>query len=121
MNLAVLIGHLSSPAQVRTLESGSTLVSLHVTVAGEPGQRADSIPVAWFDPPAWAADLDEGEQVVVVGRVRRRFFGRPVTQTRTEVVAESVVKARRTKQAAALVDRALGRLDDAVRIEAPAC
>jgi hypothetical protein len=61
----------------------------------------------WYDAPASAEDYDVDEKVVVVGRVRRRFFrGAGGTQTRTEVVAEAVVPSRQSKRAGAAMEKA---------------
>ena len=112
-NVALLIGRLARPAEPRDLPSGDRLVQYEVTIPSETG-RAESVPVVWFDAPASACDYDVDEKVVVVGRVRRRFFqagGR--TQSRTEVVADAVVLARQTKRANAAVDKARQRLVDA--------
>lgn len=110
MNVVVLLGALSRPAQLRTLASGSSLVGLEVSIA-RPGERTETVPVVWPDAPAHAATLDVGEQVVVVGRVRRRFFrAGGSTQSRTEVVAEAVVKARRAKRSRELVAQAAERM-----------
>ncbi|MFZ4720760.1 MAG: single-stranded DNA-binding protein [Ilumatobacteraceae bacterium] len=96
MNHVVLIGHLSSTPQVRTLTSGSELWSLEVSTAADDGTTW-SVPVAWFDPPtppAW----EVGDEVVVVGGVRRRFFQTTAgTQSRTEVVASSVTPKRASR------------------------
>jgi single-strand DNA-binding protein len=100
-NLAVLVGRLARPAEERELPSGDRLVSYEVTVPRESG-RAESVPVVWFDAPASAATLDVDEKVVVVGRVRRRFFrAGGSTQSRTEVVADKVVptRSKRARQA----------------------
>jgi single-strand DNA-binding protein len=105
-NVAVIVGRLARPAEERELPSGDRLVSYEVTVPRENG-KAESIPVVWFEAPGSAATLDVDEQVVVVGRVRRRFFqaaGR--TQSRTEVVADSVVPTRQAKRARASFERA---------------
>lgn len=107
MNVVIIRGRLCRPPEARTLASGDSLVSYQVTVprAGEP---AESVPVAWIGAPASAADLDVDEQVVVVGRVRRRFFrAGGVTQSRTEVVADRVVPVRHQVRAAAAVAGAL--------------
>ncbi len=65
--------------------------------------------------PASAGDHDVDERMLVVGRVRRRFFrSAGGTQSRTEVVAEAVVNARHTKRAAAALDRAQARLTEAL-------
>ncbi len=108
MNVVVLHGTLSSTPVLRTLTSGSVLASLEVTTAVE-GASA-SVPVAWFDPPA-ELGLDNGDEVVVTGVVRRRFFrSGGSTQSRTEVVATQVVPATKRRQARAAVARAVAAL-----------
>jgi len=98
INLVVLEGLLAKPAQHRELPSGSRLLTLEVTVRRAEGP-AEPVPVAWFDAPAWASALDEGSPVVVIGRVRRRFFrAGGATQSRTEVVAERVLRATDVKR-----------------------
>jgi single-strand DNA-binding protein len=105
-NVAVLIGRLARPAEPRNLPSGDPLVQYEVTIPSETG-RAESVPVVWYDAPASAGDYDVDEKVIVVGRVRRRFFqAGGSTQSRTEVVAEAVVPARQAKRARAAVDKA---------------
>lgn len=117
MNVVVLQGRLARPAELRVLPSGDSLVGLEVTVA-RAGAKAETVPVVWPGAPAAAADLDVGAPVVVVGRVRRRFFrSGGATQSRTEVVAEVVVEARKVKRAQALVAQAAARLTET---EAPA-
>jgi len=77
-----------------------------VTIPSDPG-RAESVPVVWYDAPASAEDLDVDERVVVVGRVRRRFFNAGgSTQSRTEVVADAVVRARQGRRVNALLEKA---------------
>lgn len=106
INLVVLEGVLARPAQDVELPSGSRLLSLEVTVRREEGP-AEPVPVAWFDPPAWATALDAGAAVVVTGRVRRRFFrSGGLTQSRTEVVAHRVVRASARSKVAALLSDA---------------
>lgn len=113
-NLVVLRGKLARPAEERELPSGDRLVGLELTVRRSEAERADSVPVVMFEAPASAAALDVDDEVVVVGRVRRRFFRTGGgTQSRTEVVADTVVLARHTKKAAAAVDRALTALKTA--------
>jgi single-strand DNA-binding protein len=112
LNLVVLRGRLARPAEDRLLPSGSRLVALDVTVARADGP-AESVPVAWFDAPAIATSWDVGRQVLVVGRVRRRFFrAGGATQSRTEVVADSVVPASQSKRVRALLDAAAARLEE---------
>ena len=106
LNLVVVEGTLARPAQDVELPSGSRLISLEVTVRRDDGP-AEPVPVAWFDAPAWATSLDAGVGVVVVGRVRRRFFrSGGVTQSRTEVVASRVVRSGASARVRAALDEA---------------
>src|SRR3954451_16236094 len=100
-NVVALVGRLARPPEARELPSGDRLVAYEVTVARE-GERAEGVPVVWFGAPPSAVDHDVDEAVVVVGRVRRRFYrAGGVTQSRTEVVAETLVAARQAKRATA--------------------
>ena len=113
INLVVLEGVLAKPAQYRELPSGSRLLTLEVTVPRDDGP-AEPVPVAWFDAPAWAASLDGGSPVVVIGRVRRRFFrSGGATQSRTEVVAERVLRSTEVKRAQAAMAAAGAALEAA--------
>lgn len=110
-NVVVLVGRLARPALIRQLPSGDSLAEYQLTVPRE-GQRAESVPVVWEQPPAAASTHDTDAEVVVVGRVRRRFFraaGR--TDSRTEVVAEAVVPARQAKKARAMLADAVARIE----------
>jgi single-strand DNA-binding protein len=109
-NLAVLVGTLSRPAELRHLPSGDQVVALEVMIRAE-GRPAESVPVAWTGAPAAAATWPEGAAVLVVGRVRRRFFqaaGR--TQSRTEVVASIAVPTRRAVAAGRALQGAVAAL-----------
>ena len=114
VNVAILRGVCSSPADVRELPSGQTLAQLQVTTSV--GGRGTSVPVAVADPPAWVEDLDAGAEIVVVGHVRRRFFrAGGTTASRVEVPAEHVARARDKRRAPATrrrVDALLAALDD---------
>ena len=113
-NVVVLIGRLARPAETRELPSGDRLVAYEVTV-DRPGERAETVPVVWVGAPASAGDHDVDERMLVVGRVRRRFYrAGGGTHSRTEVVAEAVVNARHAKRAAAALQRAQSRLAEAV-------
>lgn len=106
MNVVALRGRLARPAEQRLLPSGDRLVALELTVH-RAGDKAETVPVVWFDPPASAAALDHDQEVVVVGRVRRRFFrAGGATQSRTEVVADVVVPARQASRARAALAKA---------------
>jgi single-strand DNA-binding protein len=93
INIAILRGVLSSPPECRTLPSGSELVQLQVTTRPDDGV-AVSVPVSVADPPAWVESLDEGDEVVLTGTVRRRFFrAGGVTASRVEVAAAAIARA----------------------------
>ena len=112
MNITVLQGCLSRPPERRELPSGDVLVAYEVTVRHEEGP-SDTVPVVWHGAPASACGLDVGEEVVVTGRVRRRFFrAGGSTQSRTEVVADVVLPARRRKRAAEAVDAAIAQVEE---------
>jgi single-strand DNA-binding protein len=104
LNLAVLRGTCSSPAEVRTLPSGDVLAQLQVTTRVD--ARAVSVPVAVPKPPGWVEDLDTGDEVVVIGYVRRRFFrAGGATASRVEVEAEAVARPRDRRRLAAIQRR----------------
>lgn len=120
MNLVVIAGRLSGPPAEKVLPSGTRIMSMQVTVEGGTG-RADSVPVAWFDPPAVAVELDEGDEIVVLGRVRRRFFRLgATTASRTEVLAERVVPAGRPAAVRTALAAAVERLASALEPDRPA-
>ncbi|CAN5645214.1 hypothetical protein BH20ACT2_BH20ACT2_19720 [soil metagenome] len=111
MNVVVLQGALCREPEERVLPSGDRLVAYEVRVQAV-GRAAETVPVAWLDAPSRAAELAAGEAVVVTGRVRRRFFrAGGVTQSRTEVVADAVIPARRR----ATVRKAVAAALDAIR------
>ena len=109
MNVVVLQGVLSRTPEIRELSSGSTLVSFDVSTPTDEGMA--SVPVAWFDPRTTAV-FDAGDEVVVVGQVRRRFFrSGAATQSRTEVVAQGVVRARQRRAVERLLVNAAQALE----------
>ena len=109
-NLAVLVGVLSRDAEVRTLPSGDHLVALELTIR-PPDGPTDTVPVAWHRAPDEAAAWEAGEELLVTGRVRRRYFrAGGATHSRTEVVAERVVPTRRAATVTRTLEAALGRL-----------
>jgi single-stranded DNA-binding protein len=113
LNLAVLCGPCSGPAEVRVLESGTRLATLAVRCPTGPGadERATSVPVTVWDPPAWVETLAAGDTVVVVGRMRRRFYQRPGgVGSRVDVEAELVGRARDRRR----IDAALRKADEAL-------
>jgi len=114
MNVVVVRGALSRAPQSRYLPSGDRLGTFEVTVR-HPDRPAESVPVVWFDPPDRALRLGPGAEVVVAGRVRRRFFRTPGgTGSRTEVVAHQVLPASQRIRVHGLVDTVVAELTDGV-------
>jgi hypothetical protein len=91
LNVAIVIGNLAKPLEVRRLPSGVSIANFDLVVPQIDG-TPDTVPVALFEPPDEALEWAAGEPLLATGRVRRRFFRvGPSTQSRTEIVAESVV------------------------------
>lgn len=113
MNVVVLRGTLPRDPELRQLKSGSCVLNFDVTTREVEG-RAETAPVAWIEPPAAATSYGAGDDVVVVGTVRRRFFRTPSgIASRTEVVADQVMKASHAKRART----AIGKVADAMRAD----
>lgn len=92
-NVVVVRGVVSSEPRLRELPSGSVVTQLDVTTRG-PALTA-SVPVAVFDR---TVDATAGDEVVVIGYVNRRFFrAGGITQSRTELIAEDVVRVTRKR------------------------
>ena len=118
-NLAVLCGPCSGPVEVRVLESGTRLATLAVRCPAGSGadDRATSVPVTVWDPPTWVEALEAGDAVVVVGRIRRRFYQRPGgVGSRVDVEAESIGRSRDRRR----IDAALRKADDVLEQLGPA-
>ena len=110
LDLAVLVGTLSSDPVHQELPSGSRLVRYEVTVRDR--TPVDTVPVSWLDP-SRPPKLAVGDRVVVVGRVRRRFFrAGGATRSATEVVARAVSRPRARASAEAALADALAVLAD---------
>lgn len=119
VNLVVLEGVLARPADQRVLPSGSRLVTLEVTLRPAEGP-AETAPVAWFDAPAWASELDSETAVVVVGRIRRRFYrAEGGTRSRTEVVAGRVIRRSSAKPVRSALAEACATLEAAAAATGP--
>jgi single-strand DNA-binding protein len=114
VNLAIVRGEVSSPPDVRVLPSEAVLVQLQVTTRLE--TETLSTPVAVWNPPAWVEELEPGTEIVVIGRVRRRFFrAGGATASRVELEADMVARAsdrRRVRAAMRKVNAALETLEE---------
>jgi single-strand DNA-binding protein len=110
-NVVLLRGRVSSEPRLRELPSGSAIVNLEVTTVVDQVSVSVSVPVVVE---AATVDCAAGDEVVVVGTVRRRFFrAGGATQSRTEVLADKVVRASRTRAAQKLIEGVVALLDDA--------
>lgn len=111
LNLAVVCGHLSRAPEEIPLTSGDVLVRYEVTIP-HADQRADTLPVVAISPPVTARRLDAGDQIVVVGRTRRRFWSAGgATRSQVEVLASSVVPARRRAATTRALDGVVATLE----------
>jgi hypothetical protein len=73
VNLCLVRGIASGPPELRTLASGRRLATFALKTHGlEP--PATSVPVAVWDPPAWLEAIDQGDELVIAGCLRRRFY-----------------------------------------------
>lgn len=91
LNLVVLCGKVCAEPEIRRFESGSTLMSLLVTVrVDEPRRRIDVLPVSVWDPQevmeGWIPEV--GDRIWVTGSAQRKFWdGEGGRRTRLEIVA----------------------------------
>lgn len=100
-NVVVLLGTVTSEPARRELPGGRVVVQFDLaTQLDDAGRPATvSVPLAWHDPTAAAlASVVLDARLAVIGSVRRRFFrSGGVTQSRTEVVVDQLVPAKRAK------------------------
>ena len=105
LDLAVVVGRLSSAPVITELPSGSVLYRYEVTARH--GSGTDTVPVAWIDPRR-PPRVTTGDRVTVVGRVRRRFYrAGGATRSATEVLATSVTRTGKNLRAVAALEDAL--------------
>jgi len=115
LNLVVVIGSLAKESQARQLPSGLSLVNFDLLVA-RPDHGPETVPIALFDAPQRAPGWSAGQEMVVVGRVRRRFFRvSGTTQSRTEVVADQVLPVGQKDSVRLALASAASRLDGAAQ------
>jgi hypothetical protein len=114
INLSVVCGACSGPPEIRVLESGTRLATFGVRCpSGGGGEANTSVPVTVWDPAAGIATLEAGTPIVVVGRLRRRFFQRPGgVGSRVDLEAEVVGRARDRRKVAAAHRRAAAALEE---------
>jgi hypothetical protein len=89
MNTVVLHGHVRATPVERKLDSGDVLVSFDLVTPVDPGRT--TVPVVWTSDGSCA--LHEGDELVVIGTVGRRFFrARGTTAWRTDVTATRILE-----------------------------
>lgn len=113
VNLSVVCGPCSGAPEFRVLESGTRLATFGVRCPGGPrDDRTTSVPVTVWDPPAWLETLEAGVPVVVVGRLKRRFFQRPGgVGSRVDLEADLVGRARDSRKIATAYRKAIAALE----------
>ena len=93
VNLSVLRGACSAAPELRILASGARLATLALRCPAGDG-RSTSVPVTVWDPPAWLQRVGAGDELVVLGRSRRRFYRQSGgVGSRVDVEAEVVGRA----------------------------
>ena len=104
MNLVVVQGLVRDQPVARSLPSGQQVISFELAVRTA-DEALESVPIVVFDT---AGALAPDDEVVVIGRVRKRFFSAGgATQSRTEVVAARIVPTRRRAQVTKALDQAI--------------
>lgn len=92
MNVVVIQGVVLNAPVERILGSGEFATSFDVVTESDEGRF--TVPVNWIT--AVKTLLQEGEEVMVCGNVRRRFYrAGGAVQSRTEVLAKQVLNMRR--------------------------
>jgi single-stranded DNA-binding protein len=96
LNLVVLCGRVAIQPELRSFESGASLLRILMTVRTEhPQARVDLIPVIVWDPADELTDgsLAAGDRIWVSGILRRRFWTDADTtnkRSRIEVIGQQV-------------------------------
>jgi single-strand DNA-binding protein len=112
-NVAIVRGACSSAPEIRTLDSGTVLAVVQLTVRSDDGP-ATSVPVVVWDPPAFVERLDVGDELVVLGRVRRRFYRAGASAaSRVEVEASHVAPGSDRRRVRSVFRRARDLLETA--------
>ncbi len=106
LNVVVVGGVVASPQPWE--DQSRRLLRFELVCHGEHGR--ERVPVSWELSPETDGPA-EGSKVLVVGRVRTRFFrSGSATHSRTEVVADAVVSIRKAKLVSTALDGAVERI-----------
>jgi hypothetical protein len=106
MNIAIVRGTVLREPTERTLATGQRVVSIDVNVSYDERPN-ENLEVVWVDPPKNLLVPRQNNEIVAIGRVRRRFFKTANgIASRQEVVAETVLTSRQTSR----INRALAEV-----------
>jgi single-strand DNA-binding protein len=109
MNITILRGALSADPTITDLPNGIRVHNFEVLAPD--GETRHMVPIAWHDP-VRPPRLVQGDEIVVVGVTRRRWFrAGGGSQSRTEVLASSVTRPG-SKGARRAVAAAMGQLSE---------
>ncbi len=96
-SVSLLVGTLSGPPTTRSVASGD--VSEVDLRTARWGDTAGTVSISVVGPAPFFAELSAGDEVVVLGTPRRRFFrSGGLTVSRTEVEAHRVIKRSRRRE-----------------------
>ncbi|HEX7094749.1 MAG TPA: hypothetical protein VF183_02625 [Acidimicrobiales bacterium] len=105
----VLRGRVADAPQWFELRDGSRVVAFDLVIPTVAGRELT--PVSWFGPPPWVSELVAGDELVVHGKVRKRFVASGATRRPfTDVVAHEVQRASRRRGVDQLLARAASQL-----------
>ena len=111
LNLAVVKGVIARVPHERVGADGVVHLSFDLRVRLVPDGPSELVPVAWPERTVASCGIGEGSAVVVLGRIRQRFFRMGgSTQSRTEIVAETVIGIRQRAAIRKAMAQAAGRL-----------
>lgn len=109
-NLVIVRAVINREPEFRALASGDEVLAFDMTIRADDGP-AESVPVIWTNPPANAHNFVEGDDVVVLGAIRRRFFrSGGTTASRTELNARQMVPVSARAKVRSALDAVLDSL-----------
>src|SRR4051812_44957669 len=92
LNVTVIRATVHKLPEWRELPSGDSVTTIDVKTRYS--TRSEVLRISWMNAPSTAMEFNEGEEVVVVGRVRTYWSGR---RSETDVLASSVTRLKATK------------------------
>lgn len=111
MNVVLLRGTLHGEPNDVTLATGELVRTWELaaetasSAVGPSAATVQKVPIRWVDPTKAVRSFDDGDEVVVTGSVRRRFFrAGGATASKTEVLGHKVAKASRRRAVEQLIE-----------------